>query len=95
MDKKEQARLRMQRMRNKQRNKEEEDVTQSPEDVTLKVRPHGDKYPAVLYALTDPAKRDMLIKVIAGHKNKELLKMTRYGVRGPTLDIVAEMLEVT
>ena len=51
------------------------------------------EYPAVIEALVDPVKRAKLERIyhsLASH-NEE----TRYGLWGPTFDIIGELLEVT
>ena len=85
MDKKEQTKLRVQRYRDKQ--KSVTSVTQSPENVT--------QYPAIVYALTDPVKREKLEKIHQSLKDFNVFKEVRYGVYGPTFDAIGEMLEIT
>jgi len=53
------------------------------------------EYPAVIEALVDPVKRAKLEKIyhsLASH-NEET--QVRYGLWGPTFDIIGELLEVT
>ena len=56
-----------------------------------------ERYPAILEALVDPEKRVKLEKIYLSLKkqNPDLLKEVRYGVNGPTFDVVGELLEVT
>ena len=51
-------------------------------------------YPAIAYALSDPLKRAMLRKICQELKNHNVLKEVQYGVYGPSMDTVAEMLAV-
>ena len=53
------------------------------------------QYPAIALALVDPVKRGKLVKVFTELKGGGLSKEVRYGVSGPTFDIVGELLEVT
>jgi len=46
-------------------------------------------------ALTDPKKRAMLEFVSEDLKRKHLGDQLRYGVSGPTFDVISELLEVT
>lgn len=52
-------------------------------------------YPAILEALVDPIKRVKLKKIHESLRGRGLLGEVRYGVYGPTFDIVGELLEVT
>ena len=49
------------------------------------------EYPAVIEALVDPVKRAKLEKIYHSSHNVE----ARYGLWGPTFDIIGELLEVT
>ena len=49
----------------------------------------------ILHALVDPGKRRKLEKICQSLKEHNVLSEVRYGVTGPTFDIVAELLEVT
>ena len=49
----------------------------------------------ILEALTDKGKRAKLEKITQGLKNFNVSKEIRYGISGPTFDVVGEMLEVT
>lgn len=53
------------------------------------------EHPAILEALVDPVKRLKLEKICKSLKNRGLLREVRYGVYGPTFDVVGELLEVT
>lgn len=46
-------------------------------------------------SLVDPKRRKKLTNICQSLDNRHLLKEVRYGVLGPTMDIVTEMLEVT
>ncbi len=81
--KKEQARLRMKKMRNK--GKTETD------NVTLGVT----QYPAIIHAITDPIKRRKLEAITESLKEFNQEKNVRYGVYGPTFDVVGDLLEAT
>ena len=50
------------------------------------------EYPALLYALADIKKRAKLRSICQSLHNHRVLQEVRYGVNGPTLDIVAEFL---
>ncbi len=78
--KKEQARLRMQKMRNK-----------GADNVTLDVT----QYPAIIHALADPIKRKKLEKIYQSLKDFNQEKNVRYGINGPTFDVVGDLLEAT
>jgi len=84
------AKDRMKRYRNKRRN---ETVTGTPENVTVDVT----QYPAIIYALTDPIKRDKLDKVYWSLRAVHQEKNVYYGLpyNGISFDIIGEMLEVT
>ncbi len=88
MDKKEQTRLRVQRYRDKQNSVT--DVTQSPDNVTQDVT----QYPAYLYALADIEMRAKLRLIRDSLKTHGVLREVRYGVSGPTFDVISELLEV-
>jgi len=51
--------------------------------------------PAIVKALTDPKKRAMLKFISEDLKRKHLGDQLRYGVFGPTFEVIAELLEVT
>ena len=51
--------------------------------------------PGILEALTDKTKRAKLEKITQSLKDFNVSKEIRYGVSGPTFDVVGEMLEVT
>ncbi len=51
--------------------------------------------PGILDALTDPAKRKKLEKIHQSLKDFKVSKEVRYGVSGPTFDVVGEMLDAT
>ena len=53
------------------------------------------EYPAILEALVDPIKRAKLKRIHESLRTRGLLGEVRYGVYGPTFDIVGELLEVT
>lgn len=53
------------------------------------------RYPAIMYALTDPIKRAKLEKICQSLKDHHVLGDVRYGCFGPTFDVVSELLEVT
>lgn len=86
MDKKEQTRMRVQRYRERQ------NVTQSPENVTLDVT----QYPAILYALTDCEKRKKLEKIYNSLNEFKVADKVYYGMRNPVpFDVVGDLLEAT
>jgi len=66
-----------------------QDVTGSVNNVTLDVTP------PIVHALLDPEKRKKLEKICQSAKDFNQLENIRYGVSGPTMDIVSELLEVT
>ena len=80
--KREQARLRMQKMRNKANDNVTPDVTQ---------------YPAILLALTDSVKRVKLEKIYESLRNFKQEKNVYFGYpdRGIPFDIVGELLDAT
>ena len=55
------------------------------------------KYPAILYALTDPIKRRKLEKIYRSLKEHNVEKLVYYGYpdRGIPFDAVGELLEIT
>lgn len=61
------------------------------------VEHNPDKYPALLYALTDPIKRKKLEKICVSLKAHNVLDKVYYGYpdRGVPFDIVAELLDAT
>jgi len=86
---------RMRRYRNKKRN---ESVTESPDSVTVRgesVTPDVTVYPAIVRAITDPKIRSKVERISQELSNRGLSKDVRYGIDGPTFDIVKELLEVT
>lgn len=50
------------------------------------------RHPPILEALADPAKRDKLRKICSSLSDRNLLPEVRYGIEGPTMDRVAEIL---
>lgn len=87
MDRKEQARIRKQRQRDKERQ----------ESVTFKERDRGSVtgHLAILDALVDPVKRSKLEKISRSLKDFNVSQEVRYGVCGPTFNTVGELLEIT
>ena len=88
------AKERMQRYREKKRN---ETVTELPQDVTLTVTKDDESVtpsvtPAIIIALADPIKRKKLRSIAQSLKEHNVLGEVRYGVEGPTFDVVAELL---
>lgn len=77
--KNEQARLRMQKMRNKKSVTTDNNVTQ---------------YPAILLALTDPIKRVKLENIYQSLSDFKQAENVYYGCRMP-FDVVGDLLEVT
>ena len=53
------------------------------------------QYPAIVEALCDPVKRNKLEAIYQSLKAHNVLGEVRYGVFGPTFEVVGEMLEVT
>lgn len=53
------------------------------------------QYPAIIRALVDPIKRQKLEKITQSLKDFNQEKNVRYGVNGPTFDIVGDLLEAT
>ena len=53
------------------------------------------KYPAVIEALVDPVKRAKLEKIYHSLASHNVEMQVRYGLWGPTFDIIGELLEVT
>ena len=53
------------------------------------------KYPAVIEALVDPVKRAKLEKIYHSLASRNVETKVRYGLWGPTFDIIGELLEVT
>jgi len=51
--------------------------------------------PAILRAITDPKIRPKVERISQELSNRGLSKDVRYGIDGPTFDIVKELLEVT
>ena len=52
-------------------------------------------YPAIAEALIDPAKRAKLGRICYFLNHRGLSKEVRYGVNGPSFDIVGELLHIT
>lgn len=99
MEKKEQTRLRVQRYREKKALHDSvtpltpDSVTALPSSVTRSDN-NVTQYPAIVHALTDPGKREKLEKICSSLKDHGMLKEVRYGIDGPTFDIVGEMLTI-
>ena len=53
------------------------------------------EYPAVIEALVDPVKRAKLEKIYHSLASHNVEAQVRYGLWGPTFDIIGELLEVT
>ncbi len=53
------------------------------------------EYPAIIHALADPIKRKKLEKITQSLKDFNQEKNTRYGVAGPSFDVIGELLEAT
>ena len=53
------------------------------------------EYPAVIEALVDPVKRAKLEKIYHSLASHNVETQVRYGLWGPTFDIIGELLEVT
>lgn len=51
-------------------------------------------YPAIVYALCDPEKREKLERICIELKRHNVLEV-RYGLWGPTFDVVGELIECT
>ena len=51
--------------------------------------------PAIVKALVDPKKRAMLEYISEDLKRKHLGDQLRYGIGGPTFEVISELLEVT
>jgi len=71
-----------------------QNVTQSPESVTRSLD-NVTQYPAILLALVDPVKRKKLEAIVLEMKRHHVSEHVRYGIAGPTFDVVGELLEVT
>ncbi len=65
------------------------------EGITESRYPKDASSPAILRAITDPKKRSKLERISQGLSDRGLGKDVRYGIGGPTFDIVKELLEVT
>lgn len=50
-------------------------------------------YPAIVQALTDPIKRKRLESITRELKSQRVADCMRYGIAGPTFDIVGELLD--
>lgn len=87
------ARERMRRYRNKKRNETvtecNKSVTVSQKSVTADVTVH----PAIVRAIVD--KRNKIERISQELNSRGLGRDVRYGIDGPTFDIVKELLEVT
>ena len=90
MAKKEQSKERMRRMR--ERNKSVTDVTDSVTNPLESVTEGVTQYPAIIHALADIEKRAKLRAICLSLGERHLLPEVRYGVKGPTMDIVSEYL---
>lgn len=93
------ARERMRRYRNRKRN---ETVTNSVtkgsvtgQNVTKSVTVGVTQYPAIAEALIDPVKRAKLGRICYQLNSRGLSKEVRYGVNGPSFDVVSELLHIT
>lgn len=53
------------------------------------------EYPGIVQALVDSMKRQKLERIHQSLKRRGLLEEVRYGMFGPTFEIVGELLEVT
>ena len=51
------------------------------------------EYPAIVQALTDPIKRKRLESITRELKSRHVADCVRYGIDGPTIDIVGELLD--
>lgn len=89
----EQARLRMQKMRNKGVTVDPEGVTLIPANVTVDVT----QYPAILLALTDPDKRKKLEKIYHSLNEFKVADKVYYGCGKDSVpfDVVGDLLEAT
>ena len=63
------------------------------EDGNYVLDPH--KYPAILYALTDPVKRKKLEKITQSLKDFKQAENVCYGVNGPAFDVIGDLLDAT
>ena len=50
-------------------------------------------YPAIVQALTDPIKRKKLESITRELKSRRVADCMRYGIAGPTFDIVGDLLD--
>jgi len=66
-------------------------VTETSNNVTQGVT----QYPAIAEALIDPAKRAKLGRICYCLNHRGLGKEVRYGINGPSFDIVGELLHIT
>ena len=69
------------------------DVRPFKKEALATLDPH--KYPAIIYVLTDPVKRLKLEKITLSLKNFKQSENVRYGVNGPSFDVVGELLDAT
>lgn len=99
----EQARLRKQKQRDRERDNATEnvtvDVTPLPSKVTniLRADEQG-KYPAIVYALTDPIKKKKLEQVHQSLKIHKQAENVYYGyprLGGIPFDVIGDLLEAT
>jgi hypothetical protein len=51
------------------------------------------EYPAIVQALTDPIKRKKLESITSELKSRRVADCMRYGIEGPTFDIVGDLLD--
>jgi len=60
------------------------------------ITPQGiTQYPALVHALVDPDKRKKLEKIYHSLDVRGLAGEVRYGIGGPTFDVVGKLLEIT
>lgn len=81
---KQRTRDRVQRYRDRQKALQSDSVT--PEGVT---------YPAIVEALVNPVKRKKLEAISQSLKDHNVAREVRYGVCGPTFDVIEELLGLT
>jgi len=93
MDKKEQTRLRVKRYRDSK--KSVTDVTQSVTNHLDNVTQGVTHIPAIVRALIDPVRRKKLEDITLSLKKHGVDKEVRYGIHGPTFDMVGDLLDVT
>jgi len=66
----------------------------TPDNVHPEMSTPGNHYPAIVYALCDPEKREKLERICIELKRHNVLEV-RYGLWGPTFDVVGELIECT